>query len=464
MRDRRSRDPRSGQTMMFMIMLLLIMALIVMWNFDLHKALTVKFREQNAGDAAALAAARWQGLSLNLIGDLNIMQATALMEGDTNAASAIAELQARVSYTGPMVALLASQQAAKLNGMHNNDEYTEFLLEHAEAVAFDYTSISGGGTMLFEEPWPGAWGEYADMLFYIAEQGVAVGPDNMVLYSDPAESGHYLMTIAFYDAVAGKNWCWFKNNAMDLLTTYTDWTWWPPLPDPPVTEPQNSEIFGLGIRKQGITEDLTNLVNTLMVDRELGTNGVTNVFPMTLEWYCYDEGAWQPWDILNGGSDFPQTGPLKPQYDYTGADAATRIDTSVDRITPGARASELRWTSAAKTFGYLNDIEPPDTYTLVLPAYHDVRLIPVDASSRPQGGSYNLAWREHTEVHLPSYVSSGLSGLHPACWYCNQLRVWERPEFRTEGITWINDNPGGCVSIGGIGGGGGGSGGTYTGH
>ena len=64
------RHNKSGQTMLFLIMLMLIMAFIVMWNFDLHKALTVKQREQNAGDAAALAAARWQGISLNLIGDL----------------------------------------------------------------------------------------------------------------------------------------------------------------------------------------------------------------------------------------------------------------------------------------------------------------------------------------------------------------------------------------------------------
>ena len=219
--------------MVFLIMLILIMSFIVMWNFDLHKALTVKFREQNAGDAAALSAARWQGISLNLIGDLNIMQAGALMEGDTNAAVAIAELQSRISFTGPMVALLASQQAAKLNGMHNNQEYTDFLMEHAERVAFDYPSISGGGTMLFEEPWPGAWGEYADMLFYIAEQGVAVGPDNMLLYSDPGEGSHYLMNILFYNAIAGREWCWFKGN-YELLTDYTNWRWWDPIPEPSI--------------------------------------------------------------------------------------------------------------------------------------------------------------------------------------------------------------------------------------
>ena len=431
---------RSGQTLVFLVMLILIMSFIVMWNFDLHKALTVKFREQNAGDAAALAAARWQGISLNLIGDLNIMQAGALMEGDTNAATAIAELQSRISFTGPMVGLLAAQQAAKLNGMHNNDEYTDFLVEHAESVAYDYSSISGAGSMLFEEPWPGAWEEYADMLFYIAGEGVAVGPDNMLLYSDPGDGAHYLLSIIFYDAIAGRNWCWFKGN-YDLISTYSDWGWWSPVPEPEIADPINSEIYGLGLRKQTVLDDLTNIVNQLSIDRDLGVPPVTNVFPMSATWFTYDDGRWQPWNILNGGSDFPQTGPLKPQYDYTGADAATRIDTEVDRITPGSRASELRWTSAAKPFGYLNDIEPPDTYSLVLPAFHDVRLIPVDASSRPQGGSYNLVWRQHTEEHLPPYLSSGLPGLDPTCWYCSQLRTWEQAAFRMEGIAWIAANP-----------------------
>jgi len=61
--------------MIFMIMALLILAVVIVWVFDVHTVLHIKARTQNAGDAAALAAARWQGVSLNLIGDLNILQA-----------------------------------------------------------------------------------------------------------------------------------------------------------------------------------------------------------------------------------------------------------------------------------------------------------------------------------------------------------------------------------------------------
>ena len=82
---------RRGQVLIFALVAMVILVFVALWNFDLHKIIAVKAVSQNAGDAAALAAARWQGLSLNLIGDLNILQAASLMQGDTNAAAAIAE-------------------------------------------------------------------------------------------------------------------------------------------------------------------------------------------------------------------------------------------------------------------------------------------------------------------------------------------------------------------------------------
>jgi hypothetical protein len=121
--------------MLFALMVLVIGTLVVLWMFDVHKTLFVKARSRNAGDAAALAAARWQGTTLNLLGELNLLQAVSLAQslsvGDPTFADAraIADLQARVALTGPLVGLLAAQQAAKQNGAYNQDSYTATLLD-----------------------------------------------------------------------------------------------------------------------------------------------------------------------------------------------------------------------------------------------------------------------------------------------------------------------------------------------
>ncbi len=80
----------------------------------------------------------------------------------------------------------------------------------------------------------------------------------------------------------------------------------------------------------------------------------------------------------------------------------------------------------------------PTSAGLVLPAYHNVRLVPADAASGPAGGAYDLAWREHITSHLPNYIRDGLRGLDADCWYCRQLEQWEDEAFRTRSIGWKN--------------------------
>ena len=189
--------------MIFMIIALLILAVVIVWVFDVHTVLQLKARTQNAGDAAALAAARWQGISLNLIGDMNILQALALSRGDTNAAAQITDMQARLCFVGPLVGLLASQQAAKNNHAYVNPDYTAQLMAHAASV-----SSYANDAHLFPEPYANAWPKYSGMLSNIAAQGVAAGPDNTRYFTDSTDS-HWLLSRNFYEAVAGLDWCWF---------------------------------------------------------------------------------------------------------------------------------------------------------------------------------------------------------------------------------------------------------------
>lgn len=459
---------RRGQTLIFLILIVVALFFVVIWNFDLHKILRVKSVAQNGGDSAALMAARWQGATLNLVGDLNLMQALALSVNDTASASAITNVQARLLYVGPMIAFLASQQAAKNNGIFNNDDYTAYLREHAHRVRHDYPyQVTPGGEPLFPPPYPNAWEEYADMLDYIADQGVAAGPDNMRLYGDYAED-HILLMIGFYEAVAGRIWCWFYHHAPTLLEDYQNFfpCWWPPLPELTHAQYINSEFFGLGLVRSHTA--LTNLAPLAALTAARDERGLSGAFTtnatlaLDATWYCYGQG-WGAWDAFrsDGVNHFPATGPVRPAYDYSGADAAIRIETPVTRLTPGAEGAtvtnSLLWTAAAKPFGLLDDETPPNAYELVLPAFRQTRLIPVDTSSAGAGGSYNLAFRRHIEDHLPDYMAHGIAGTHGGCWFCRQLRTWEKPSFRDDGVEWLDENSWRCTITGGGGGGGGGS-------
>lgn len=463
---------QSGQTMVFMIMVLVILSFVVLWNFDLHTVLHLKSRTQNAGDAAALAAARWQGITLNLVGDLNIMQAVLLSGGDTASAAQLTNLQARLCFAGPGIGLLAAQQAAKNNGIYSHADFTARLNEHATNVLADYG-------LVFTEPYQGCWQDYGALLQTVAGQGVAAGPDNVRYYTDYADGGHFLLMQSFYDAIEGRDWCWFYFNAMDLLEYYDGD--WPELPVViPSTQPANTEIFGLGLRPRTTAlpggADTVALMNTLRAARGLDDRVISNeVAATTNTWYTYDPAVWSTWNLisLEGDDPFPAAAAVKPQYNYAGADVVIRIEAGAGRLTPGAQGHDITWTAAAKPFGYLATDDGslrPDSCSVVLPAFHNVRLIPADTASGPAGGSYNLAWRIHIEDHLPLYLQYGLAGLDAACDYCRQLTVWENLAFRDEGKAWLRvpnpdprlanrcevwDAPGGGDGGGGGGGGGG---------
>ncbi|MFN2351860.1 MAG: pilus assembly protein TadG-related protein [Kiritimatiellia bacterium] len=463
------RSGNSGQVMVFMVMTLVIIALMVLWNFDLHTILHLKSRSQNAGDAAALAAARWQGMTLNLVGDLNIMQALALTTGDTNAAAQISGMQARLRYMGPLAGLLAAQQAAKQNGVHVNPAFSDHLMRHAEEVS-EYYAAS------FSEPWEGCWDEYGAALKAIAREGLAAAPDNTRRYTD--YSGyHTLLNQDFYDAVGGRNWCWFYRHDMALLRFYTAFTYWPDLP-PTVKEPApaDSEIFGLGLRSASTVipggAEMIERMNQLAPERGLAGGPISNaVAALTNTWQTYNSSIWTAWSAL-ADDRFP-VWPLRPlsEYNYAGADAVTRVMVETTRLTPGAGGSMVNWTAAAKPFGYLmaDDLAlRPDFAGLVLPAFRHVRLVPADAASMPSGGAYDIDWQDHIYEHLESYMEQGVSGIDHGCRYCRQLEVWEDEGFRQQGLDWLEavDEDGEtlhpCNYPGGPGGGPGG--GTRRGH
>ncbi|MCL1856704.1 MAG: pilus assembly protein TadG-related protein, partial [Kiritimatiellaeota bacterium] len=348
---------RKGQVAIFVLLALVILLVAVLWSVDIRRVVFTKDAVQAAGDSAALAAARWQATSLNLIGELNEMHiaALALDEVDDAAIDAITNAQARLCLVGPMTALSAAQVAGKLGGIPRNEGYEAIVLHHANVVEQQYRRLKANGEMTVPEPYEGAWTEYADMLRAVAEATMCVGPDNAQFFRD-GTFGHTLYDRSFYQAIATRWWCWFFPDRLELLRDYTGYGWWPALPDD-VEHPNysNSEFFGLGLEPK------------LMMPRDTP--------PQT--YYCYDIWQWGAWDAIR--EPFPATGPVRPEYDYAGADVVTRSEKGMARLMPGARqgGDTITWVSAAKPFGYVElasgrRVAPMVSHDgMVVPAFRD---------------------------------------------------------------------------------------------
>jgi hypothetical protein len=199
----------------------------------------------------------------------------------------------------------------------------------------------------------------------------------------------------------------------------------------------------------------------------------TNAMHALETWYVYDPGHWGAWTAISTTSTnpFPVTLPVRTQYDYAGADVAMLVYGIADRMTPGyagtTTTNNITWVGAAKAFGSMSDSPPipPMRYGLVLPAFTDVRLIPLDTCSGANADTFDTQWYQHISQHLPQYVTFGPGAVAGnGCWYCQQLIAWENPAFRQAGVTWLSTNSWRCT----LGHGGGGSsysgGGSMHGH
>ncbi len=470
---------KSGQTLIFMALVTVMIAFAALFYFDVNKILHVKAVSRNAGDAAALAGARWQAITLNLAGSLNLAQALAITNDlsaglpDSPDGDAIADLRQRLLFAGPLFGFLASQQAAKNNGIFNQDEFEREIRDHITRVSDEYVRF-------FPEPFEAippfgnAWEEYADMLSLIEQHGVAVNA-GWSYFRHYANSNHLLLDPAFYDAIAGRSWCWFFYNAYDELRDYRSWLDWDDLPPIEVDPPTNSEIFSLRLERVRVRDHIPTLpagsdwaatFDNLRaafdgLEARDATDGTSHLRDFDATWAWYGPG-WSSWSG-HIPENFPWDGDLRPRYNYGGADAAIVVRAVTERHTDFRGADTVDWTAGAKPFGHLGDQTPPTAYGLVLPAFSAVRLVPIDTTLSGGSGQLRPGWLEFILTLLPQYMAYGPSVLPPGNWYAQQLLAWENPAFRQAGLEWLLDYSDSCDSPP-PGPGGGGSGGSYHGH
>lgn len=423
---------RKGQVAVYLVMVLVALTILAVMNVDLFLSVRNKFRSQNAGDAASLAAARYQGHLLNEIGRLNLEHIYAAIREDRSRIAEIEMTQRRLALLGPLEAVRLSSEASMKNGGEIRDEFAEFLIDHARFVRDVYASEDNeAGNEPYPESWPGAWEEYAAEIERVAQEGLAAGVDNVDFHN--AGSTHVLMNRRFYDAIRGRDWCWFfLTCGMNcLLENYNSFHDWAPIQRKDIGAFANSEIYPLYVEFRrcslldfySVAEITTLMRNADYNVNEKDVSSSSALRSSRSAWAFLDPLMWRDWKDAEG---FPFVGSVKPEYNYHGAAAICRV-----------YSKNNVWSAAAKP---LASIDPTRTANLVKPTFDAVRLVPLDSVGGNDLATADIPWIRHVREHLMHYLKFGPESCSASCGYCLDLRKWERDSFRHSGILWLKFN------------------------
>ena len=459
---------RRGQVAVYLALALLAIAILTLMNVGAYLAVSARNRTMNAGDAAAIAVAKYQGELLNRIGKANVDRLKAAIEGDAEKFAAIFESQLRTCFLDPLDGVRIGSEAAEANGIEIDDRMGEILSRHVNDVRIFYRA----DPTLYPEPWPGAWEEYAERLEAAIAPGVRAGPDNADFLD--AAHDHYLLDKGFYEAVLGHNWCWFKFNAPGLLGSYFGFESWAPLPVDDDEKRRlkcvNSEIYSLHLCvRQGSAFELlgTNLVQRLTGASAEDVAAAPLLANREARWFFYDETNWRRWEEFDpdGEYGFPACGKVLPEYDVRGCAAICRVTRKIPDVVTESDGRVAVWSAGAKPFGAVeNERGERDVATalarFVTPVFSDARLVPIDTVGGMDLSTADAEWMSHVRDHLPKYYAKGPDKLSD-CPYCLALVLWERRSVRESGTIWLKYHSDDCIRPAP---GGPGRGGTAHGH
>ncbi|MDF7826457.1 hypothetical protein P4B35_20675 [Pontiellaceae bacterium B12227] len=502
---------KSGQAILFLVLVLLIGTVAVIWNFNLHRGIVTKMRMRDAGDGAALVSARWQGITLNMVGELNLVQAVLAAEALAEAEESEEEieivdlftelselnlLRRKLTLQGPLVGFAAAQQVMLNNKIHQNSSYSDF---YSSLYYETYNAPSDAADLYVD---------YGSTINAIGDNGIA---GRTIL----TRSSHILYDPGFYTAIeAGYTanwWCDFVLNSEYgyWLDSYSSPGDWPDLPDDGGYSILGVDVHYVGASLNGLLGSLTNSApdtgeledfiddynDTYDRDYVVDLDALSDI-PMY--WAIYGSTWNNSWQDFADENNLPFRDPIVEHFDYMGPEAIYEINIQMDETFGGADnittrkdgevtewmpdkyeknqvtrpervGRSMRWVSAAKAFGFL-DVDGgkiPSYFGIVLPCFSEARLIPVqrpvhDASVNPN----------HDFKHIPRFledremsVLEGYAYGSEQCTACRNLIWFDNATVRSTGQSWISDpgNSDTCQDYGG-GGGGGGSGGAPFGH
>ena len=454
-------NARRGQVALYLVVVLVAITILTLANVGTFLAVRAKNHAMNAGDAAALAAARRQGELLNEIGRLNLQHAEAEYVGDWARAREIVDRQRRIAFLGPFDCVRVANEAAKANGATVSDGMSSILRQHVEDVRSKYMQNPD----LYPEPWQGAWEEYAAELSSVIGGGLAAGPDN-VEFLDAVEC-FPLTSKSFYSMIEGESWC---KLVVAGLTGLLDMDLHN-LPQPVYGETAavvNSEVCSLHLT----THILLLEPSEIEAFRELLVrNGASFPEgppaeddrppddPSRIYFFYYDplggmDNRDNPWllklsDMIHNGN-FPIVGSVKSEFDVKGCASVFRVIEDIPQlISETTRRSS--WNAAAKPFGTITTSSGRSVVTheeargLVLPAFEAVRLVPVCLADDKDLSTADAAWLDHVREHVPRLLTDGEDGLSASCRYCSLLKKWNDPDFRSRAASWIAANAETCL-------------------
>jgi hypothetical protein len=461
---------KSGQIAILLVFIITGLIFLLILNMDIFLAIRGKVRIQNAGDAAALTGARWQGVTLNLIGDLNIARLSAICATPPGSeldeiVENITAMQERLAFVGPVIGFEQANNAAIMNGVLTDTPTTRKMAALVEE------SIRTAPEIIADTPtWNNKGMDYANMLRAAMHKGVCATVDNARYFSCNASGNHMLYNYGFYEALQSRDWCWFcryfggHEKAIAWLKNFSGWG---DIPEPDqIASVVNSEFFGVSIMP-GSVGNFTNDVNreAVRIIAETAIEHGANPFIVNEEniiksgalarpsdvWYFYDySAAWHPWNKLNvtDGDRFPLISEVKDEYFVSGAIASSRVTGFLIPFSSNAETNDFIWTATAKPFGMLSGtygirrvtglFDPdwngvfPRNAPLVFPSFKFARLVPVGGADAHNQG--NPDWVKHVREHIWAGVAQIGS-----CRYCTILQSCEN--VFPDGATWLIDNP-----------------------
>lgn len=469
----RARTRRSGQVVLVLVFLLVGLVFLFFAEVDIFAAARGKARLQNAGDAAALAAAAWQGTTLNLVGELNLLRLSAACETNHEAVAGIYALQERLAVAGPCIALLAANETARENLEPHLPNDAAHLAAYREMAAMGgivqsfAQAADGRGDGGGDTSWPTKNADYADMLRAAVAGGCWAGADNASILPAAVVSGaHPLYQKSFYDAAAAKNWpriCMnvFGGRHGEAASALLNWPGWGQVPEATTAyDWDNPEFFGVHFRRAFAPEavDDAALGRILDLAAELGLDtsvvNASNVRTFDafrfggLPWFFLDAGAWRDWHELDpgGAARFPIRSRVRDEYNVKGAAAACRVANVLVPVSDAARTNLFAWTACARPFGSWHGekanafpltgsgvvhAEGSPDLSLAMPVFHMARLIPLGGVGESQLGAADPVWLEHVRVHVPNGFRAG------GCRYCAILKRWDDPSYTREGGLYL---------------------------
>ena len=357
-----SPSSQSGQVLITGIIMLVILLLIIMYAFDVHNVIRAKLKVDIAQESAAMTGAAWQKESLNLLGEINLLKASALlMEGSDNwknqlpertpeneslwrqemqsRIDLLTEMQTRVSFIGPLIGFSAAQQAAKANGL---DRVGGAFNKYLELLQTDkrYDPAQGGAPKYINNY---AWKEpYINLISAINDSGIAVFPNARTAgmpHTRPAQ----LANCNFYTEIM-KAATAIKNNdppkkhywslTSSILRSMDDkdfqGKWWD-VSYATNKFPDESEIFTLGVEFDGVYDAETyRRFNSLKSDLNFYADQGT--LPGEMKWCIYDQ--W--WFPEHYKSNYPEY--ESSHYNYWFGGGALRKEVKKEYIYEGPAA------------------------------------------------------------------------------------------------------------------------------